>query len=172
MINPKKIFRRLLVRLHRLAQRGSSAQQLALALAIGVFIAFTPTFGFHYISALLIAWLFGLSFPAIAIGTSVNNPLTIAPLYSFCLWIGLLLVGGREPRQPIEWNRSMPDWSLLAQLKPLLIPFVVGTLVVGVVAGLVSYGASYWLFNRLAQRRLQLKERGKKRVRRALGETP
>jgi len=129
---------------------GESPERTAFAFAFGVFIAFTPTFGFHYITALLFYWLLRLNLPALLTGTTVNNPLTVAPIYSFCLWIGLLLVGGKEPRQPIDWELS---WSLLARLRPLLIPFVVGTLVVGTIAAVGSYWlVRRWLVYRLMRR--------------------
>jgi uncharacterized protein (DUF2062 family) len=161
----KMIWGRLIVRLHRLVRPGERPEETALAFAVGVFIAFTPTFGFHYFTALIIFWLFRLNLPALLVGTTVNNPLTIVPLYSFCLWVGLLLVGGTEPRQPIEWNHSLID--LLVQLKPLLVPFVTGTLVVGAVAaiaGYLGYLLCYRLIHQLIRRRLLMKQRTGKRT--------
>lgn len=144
---------RLLVRLGKLIHLGEPPERTAFAFALGVFIAFTPTFGFHYLTALIVFWILRLNLPALLLGTTVNNPFTIAPIYSFCLWIGLLLVGGKEPRQPITWDRSIWDLegvrALLLQLKPLLVPFLVGTLLVGTISSLLSY----WLFYRLARRR-------------------
>ncbi|MEW6325142.1 MAG: DUF2062 domain-containing protein [Nitrospirota bacterium] len=150
------------VRLRRLVKRGETPAQTARAFAIGVFIAFTPTLGLHFISAALMAWLFRLNLPALFAGAAVNNPFTIAPIYGFCLWVGLLFVGGDTPRDPIAWDFS---WSVLAQLKPLLAQFVFGTLLVGAVASIISYG----LFLRLAQRRLMLRQAraGRKRLRAA-----
>lgn len=148
----KRWMGRLRLRLGRLIRPGEAPEQTALAFAIGVFIAFTPTFGIHYITALVVAWLFRLNMLAIFAGATVNNPLTIAPIYGFCIWIGLLLVGGDNPPESIEWTLS---WALLAQLKPWLLQFVLGTLFVGAIAA----GLSYWLFLRLARRRLLIKQR-------------
>lgn len=150
---------RLLVRLGKLIHLGESPERTALAFAIGVFIAFTPTFGLHYLTALIVFWILRLNLPALIVGATVNNPFTIAPIYSFCLWIGLLLVGGKEPRQPIDWGFSIWDvrslWNVLLQLKPLLVPFLVGTLLVGTIAAFISY----WLFYRLARRRWLIKQK-------------
>jgi uncharacterized protein (DUF2062 family) len=153
---------RLLLRLNRLIHLDESPERTAFAFAVGVFIAFTPTFGFHYVTALLVFWLLRLNLPALLTGTTVNNPLTIAPIYSFCLWIGLLLVGGgAEPRKPIDWELS---WSLIAQLQPLLVPLLVGTLVVGIITAVCSYWlVSRWLHYRLARRRRQAEQRAMKR---------
>jgi len=154
---------RLLLRLNRLIHLGESPERTAFAFAVGVFIAFTPTFGFHYVTALLIFWLLRLNLPALLTGTTVNNPLTIAPIYSFCLWIGLLLVGGgTEPRKPIDWELS---WSLIAQLKPLLIPLLVGTLVVGIITAVCSYWLVYrWMRYRMARRSKLAEQRAMKRA--------
>jgi uncharacterized protein len=152
---------RLLLRLNRLVHLGESPERTAFAFAVGVFIAFTPTFGFHYVTALVIFWLLRLNLPALLTGTTVNNPLTIAPIYSFCLWIGLLLVGGAGPRKPIDWELS---WSLLAQLRPLLAPLLVGTLIVGTIAAASSYWlVARWLHYRLARRQRQAEQRALKR---------
>ena len=158
---PRRSLSRLLLRLNRLIHLGESPERTAFAFAFGVFIAFTPTFGFHYITALLVYWLLRLNLPALLTGTTVNNPLTVAPIYSFCLWIGLVLVGGKEPRQPIDWELS---WSLITQLRPLLIPFVVGTLVVGTIAAVGSYLlVRRWLVYRLMRRQRLHKQRAAKR---------
>jgi uncharacterized protein (DUF2062 family) len=152
---------RLLLRLNRLIHLGESPERTAFAFAVGVLIAFTPTFGFHYVTALLIFWLLRLNLPALLMGTTVNNPLTIAPIYSFCLWIGLLLVGGTEPRKPIDWELS---WSLLAQLRPFLVPLLVGTLTVGIITAVCSYWlVCRWLHYRMARRRRQAEQRAMKR---------
>jgi len=152
-------FSRLLLRLSRLIHLGEPPERTAFAFALGVFIAFTPTFGLHYLTAVVIFVVLRLNLPALLLGTTINNPFTIAPIYSFCLWIGLLLVGGHEPHQPITWDRSMWDLEgvrvLLHQLKPLLVPFLVGTLLVGTIAALLSY----WLFYRLARRRWLAKQK-------------
>ena len=160
-ITLKRGVSRLLLRLNRLIHLGESPERTAFAFALGVFIAFTPTFGFHYITALLVFWLLRLNLPALLTGTTMNNPLTIAPIYSFCLWIGLLLVGGKEPRKPIDWELS---WSLIAQLRPLLIPFLVGTLVIGIIAAACSYWLVYrWLLYRMTRRRRLAEQRAMKR---------
>jgi hypothetical protein len=135
-------------RLRRLTRPGEPPERTALAFALGVFIAFTPTLGLHFLGAWIVGWLFRLNFAALFAGTALNNPLTIAPLYGFCLWIGVLLVGGDEPREPIDWSFS---WGLLEQLQPWLLQFVLGTLLVGAIVS----GLSYWLFLRLAQQRLR-----------------
>ena len=147
--------------LHRLAKHGERPEQTAFAFSMGVFIGFTPTIGLHLVTAVIVAWFLRLNMAALVTGSLINNPWTIAPIYSACLWVGLLVVGGDEPLPAIEWNLSATNFfeslaALVAQLKPFILPFVVGTLIMGTLAAC----ASYPLFYRIARRRAMKKKHG------------
>ena len=62
--------------------------RVALAFAIGLFISFFPLLGIHTGLALAIAIAFRLSRVAILTGAWVNNPWTIAPMYTAGTQIG------------------------------------------------------------------------------------
>jgi uncharacterized protein (DUF2062 family) len=107
-------------------------RRTALAFAIGVVIAFSPILGLHTLLALAIAFLFRLNRVAILLGAYINNPWTMAPLYLAGTAVGCALLGvSAHELEQIEWS--------LAGLTPYLWPFVVGNLVLGAVAGAVSY---------------------------------
>lgn len=113
-------------------------KEIALAFAIGVFIAFFPIFGTHTIMALGGAWLLGLS-PAIALaGTLVNNPWTIAFVYGSSLYVGLAITGKSLGGLEINWSEINMD-MIVELAKLLLIPFTVGCLLLGIIAAVVSY---------------------------------
>jgi uncharacterized protein len=57
-------------------------RRVALAFAIGLYIAFFPLVGIHTLLALAVGFLFRLSRAALLIGAYVNNPWTIVPLYT------------------------------------------------------------------------------------------
>ena len=120
-----------------------SANRLSSAFALGVFIAFTPTIGLHTISCLFFAWIFRLSKLVVLTGAFINNPWTIVPLYGFCLWFGIRITGSDVATPHIAWNDLTVTNAYLI-LKPYLWPFIAGTLVVGAVAAIVSYGIMYW----------------------------
>lgn len=111
---------------------------MALAFALGVFIAFFPVMGVHTIIALAIAWVGGFSVMVVLAGTLVNNPWTIAPIYGGSLWLGLLLTGSSTPSFRIKPS-EMSLTTFWGVLKPVLWPFCVGAIVAGTVAGVLAY---------------------------------
>jgi uncharacterized protein len=119
-----------------------SPHQLAAAFAAGIFIAFTPTIGLHTVTCLVAAWLFRLNKLVVFTAAFVMNPWTIMPIYGFCLWVGTKVTGGGSSIPAIAWNELTLRNAFMV-LKPYLWPFVAGTLLVGVLAALASYGLMY-----------------------------
>jgi uncharacterized protein (DUF2062 family) len=91
----------------KLLHLNDTPKRIALAFAIGVFIGFSPPTGLHAALALVLAWIIGLNKVIMVLGTFVNNPWTLVPIYGSCLWIGLHLYGEhRIP--PMDWSSVMP----------------------------------------------------------------
>lgn len=67
MTDVRSLFRRIL-------QLEETPRRTALAFAIGVFIAFSPTYGLHMVMVGFCAWAFGLNAVALLAGAFVNNP--------------------------------------------------------------------------------------------------
>jgi len=125
-----------------LLQVEGSPTRVAAAFGLGVFIAFFPLLGIHTGMALVIAILLRLNRVAILVGCWINNPWTIAPMYSAGTLLGcaLLRVPPVGPLS-VDWHLKGRAFysALAATLRPLVWPFVVGNLVLGVVAGLVAF---------------------------------
>ena len=87
--------------LRRLVHLNATPRQVALGMAIGVFIGCTPLLGLQIILALLLAtWLRANRIAAIA-GTWISNMFTTVPLYGLALWLGNILfwaLGGFQAR--------------------------------------------------------------------------
>lgn len=118
--------------------------RIALSFAIGIWIAFSPLFGIHTALALGIAVLFRLSRAAMLIGAYLNNPWTVAPMYTAGTVLGSYLLGvSPHGIEEIDWDASGAAFyvSLLEGLRPYLWPFVVGDIVLGVVAAVPAYFA-------------------------------
>jgi hypothetical protein len=77
-------------RIKNVLQLNDSPNKLALAFALGVFIAFSPTLGLHTISCLVLAWMFRLSKLVVLTAAFVNNPWTIGHSLRGRSWWGLL----------------------------------------------------------------------------------
>jgi uncharacterized protein (DUF2062 family) len=135
-------------KLRQILHLGDSPRRTALAFAVGVFIAFSPTYGLHFVTALLCAWAFRLNFLALVTATLINNPWTFLPIVASSMWIGLLLVPV-GPQPPINWPhfRSLMLWDqfrlLWTQFHPYLVPFVLGHVLLGTVAAVVGYILTY-----------------------------
>jgi uncharacterized protein (DUF2062 family) len=125
-------------RLRSIFQLSDTPHQLALAFAVGVFIAFSPTLGLHVLSSILVAWVLRLSKLVLITATFINNPWTIVPLYGFCIWFGSKLMGREIAMPQIAWNELTLS-SATVVIQPYLWPFVAGTLVAGSLVAVIAY---------------------------------
>ncbi len=141
-----------------------SPHKRALSFAVGILIAFNPTYGLHTVEVVIVVWLFRLNFPLVFAGAWMNNPWTVLPVSTFCYLVGRVVM---RPfgiaYDPHAVNRFMHillhagwrDW--LSSLPPLLmhegVPFVVGSLLVGVVASVITYFVSLFVILRFQRMR-------------------
>jgi uncharacterized protein (DUF2062 family) len=116
--------------------------RIALAFALGVLIAFSPLLGIHTGLALGLAFLFRLSRVAILAGAWTNNPWTLAPMYAAGTALGCELLGvSAESLELVDWSLHGRAFyaALWEGLRPLVLPFVIGNTVLGVVAAFLAY---------------------------------
>jgi uncharacterized protein (DUF2062 family) len=131
-------------RLRLLLQVEGSPTRVAAAFAVGVFLAFFPLLGIHTWLGLGIAVAFRLNKVAVLTGAWLNNPWTIAPIYTAGTLLGCALIGvSPTGLGALDWSLGWRAFyeSLVAQFRPMLLPFVVGNLVAGVGAALVTFVA-------------------------------
>ena len=114
-----------------------SPHRTALAFAIGIFIAFSPTYGLHTVTVALCTWVFRLNFLAIFLGALVNNPWTIAPILGLTLWTGFMLLGMPNSTS-FQWETLTLD-NLYEVISPYLLPFITGGCVLGLAGSLLAY---------------------------------
>ncbi len=130
-------------RIRGIFRLNDSPNKLALAFAVGVFVAFSPTIGLHTITCFVLAWMFRLSKIVVLSAAFINNPWTIVPLYGFCLWLGIKITGAMIATPDIAWQ-SLTFTSAYHILRPYLWPFVAGTIAAGAAAATISYFLIYW----------------------------
>ena len=115
-------------------------RRAALAFALGVFIACTPTLGLHTVLALTLAFLFGLNRLAVLAGTFINNPWTVVPIYSGSAMLGARMLGSPLPPPTFAGVTSLADLGeFLSQFRPWLGPLTAGALVLGLAASILSF---------------------------------
>lgn len=150
----------------------SSPRAIAGGLAVGTFIAFTPTEGIQIFLAIIFATLFNVNRPAAIIPTMATNPVTVGATYAFSYWLGSMIWSGPPLAEVselfVDITRTMTHleyWDfkeqLLAGLKmgeEIYIPLFIGCALVGLISGLLVYGISMKIlslfFTRRAQKRL------------------
>ncbi|WP_368373086.1 DUF2062 domain-containing protein [Rubellimicrobium arenae] len=166
---------------HRLRRLPDSPEKIGRGMAAGVFISFTPLYGFHFIGGLLIAKLLRGNLLASVIGTFVNNFLTLVPISAMAVGLGYWMLGmtpdaglvhelGHQFGQAGSdlWHNALAlftssemEWSGLAVFfRRVFVPYFVGGLIPGVLASLLFY----WITVRLvaayqAARRKALEEK-------------
>lgn len=117
--------------------------RIALAFALGVFMGISPLLGLHTIGAFFLAWVLKLNRLVAVVGVFVTNPWTIAPIYTFCTWVGARIVGRARILPSIDWA-EITFMTMMSELKHLIVPFLAGTIVVGLISAVVSYFIIHW----------------------------
>jgi uncharacterized protein (DUF2062 family) len=143
---------RLRRRVQVLLQLSDSPHRIALSFAIGVWIAFSPLLGIHTGLALAIAHLFRMSRTSMLIGAYVNNPWTIAPMYTAGTILGCYLLGvSTEGLSEMDWSLHGHAFyeAMLRGLRPYVWPYVVGNTILGCAAA----AAAYFALRTMLQRR-------------------
>jgi uncharacterized protein (DUF2062 family) len=121
---------------HRLRRIDDSAYGIAAGLACGVGVAFTPFIGFHFVFAMLLAWLIRGNIIAAALGTLVGNPWTYPFTFLWTYEVGHWLLGGKAVSHIPE------DITLLYLIRHpwrILLPMTVGGIPTALVAWVVTF---------------------------------
>jgi uncharacterized protein len=136
--------------LHSVLHADDPPSRLALGAAIGIFVTFTPTFGFQMLLVVFAAWLLRANK---AVGLPIvwlSNPATAMIIYYPCYVIGRILLD-REPIDKQWWSdlqQPPPGWwpavdFYWSQLLEVAAPLWLGCLVVAVCTSIPTYYIVY-----------------------------
>lgn len=128
-----------------------SPHRTALAFAVGIFIAFSPTYGLHTLSVIFCAWAFRLNAVALMTGAFVNNPWTVVPILAATFWTGFHVMGMPEGA-PVQWSQLTVE-GLYVQIQTYGLPFFVGGTLLSLLGALLAYPAAYWAVTQARARR-------------------
>ena len=147
---------------HRVRRLPDPPHRIARGIFAGIFVTFSPFFGLHFLLAAIVAWIMRGNLVAALLSTFVGNPLTFVPIGALSLQTGYFLMG-MDLRSDEEMHRSlggkfvdagrdlkdniwaiftddMADWSHLGLFyDEVFLPYMIGGLIPGVIAGLVGY---------------------------------
>ncbi|MDR1989856.1 MAG: DUF2062 domain-containing protein [Acidobacteriaceae bacterium] len=123
-------------------------ERTAAAFALGVFLGFSPFLGFHTIVAIALAFVLNLNRVAVLLGVYSNLPWIIGGYYTSTTMLGAAIVhkglpSGFRERLVALFELSISTqafWHGLADLlKPLLAPFIIGSLIGCTLLAAIAY---------------------------------
>lgn len=136
----------------------NSPEAKAFSVALGVFIAFSPFMGFHILMAIGACALFSKLDKVLVVGfTLVNNWWTLVPIYGTGLWLGEIIVKSEHfDIRTVKWEMFKLRYIINGEtfvyitnyLKPMIWPFFVGSMVLAVIATILSYYITYFILKK------------------------
>jgi len=171
--------------IHRIRRLPDPAHRISRGIASGVFVCFTPFFGLHFLSAVLLAWLIRGNILAALLATFVGNPITFPFIVELSLGLGariLELPVDMHLPQVFEafarassdiWRNFLAmftdaeaDWHGLERFwHRVFLPYLVGGFFPGLGAAILAYFLSTPLITAYQKTRIKrLRKRYEKRL--------
>lgn len=158
---------------YRLKRLPDPPHRIARGIASGVFVSFTPLFGFHFIAAAMVAFLIRGNLLAAMLSTFFGNPITFPIIAAISLGTADKLLG-MDSQVPLSripqafssasaeiwrnvmsvFNDDVANWERLGTFfDGLFLPYMIGGLLPGAIAGTVVYFLSVPLIQAYQKRR-------------------
>lgn len=160
-VYPRKGWRRAIEYIgHRIKRLPDTPHKISLGFACGVFVSFSPFFGLHFIYAALVAMLVRGNILASLLGTFFGNPLTFPFIAAISYRTGQLMLGHGAADADVLglkaaiwaglhgiWHSclslvglSTQRWGEVGEfLKAVFMPYLLGGIIPGIIAGIVCY---------------------------------
>ncbi|MDJ0824112.1 MAG: DUF2062 domain-containing protein [Rhodobacter sp.] len=169
---------------HRLRRLPDPPHKIARGVAAGVFVCFTPFFGFHFVCAAVLAFVMQGNILAALLATFFGNPITFPFIAALALELGTWMLGmrggvplpevfGAFSQASVElWHNftaiftaEVAHWDQLRGFFwRVFWPYTVGGLVPGTIAGVAAYMMALPAVRAYQKRRVKkLKARYEKR---------
>jgi uncharacterized protein (DUF2062 family) len=118
-------------------------REIALGMAVGLFVGMTPYMGFQTAIAVFIAALFKWNKISAAMGVWVSNPLTAPLIYSITYYAGTIVMGGAAKYTPPEELSLTLIIQMLKKSPDIFWVLTVGGVLVGLPLAIAGYYLSY-----------------------------
>ena len=145
--------------LHRLRRLPDPPHKIARGVAAGVFVCFTPFFGFHFVLAVALSFVMQGNLFAALMATFFGNPLTFPIIATVSLELGSWMLGmhhGLTLPELVDafsnaslelWRNftaiftaEVTHWNRLADFYDrVFLPYAVGGIIPGVICGVIGY---------------------------------
>ena len=126
-----------------------SKDKLAIGFACGSMVSFSPFIGFHFLLAVIFAYILRGNIIASLIGTFVGNPFT----FPF-IWIFIYKIGNIFFKNDQNFSLELTFQSLFNQGYDILIPMMIGSLIVSIPIWFISYFTVKFLMTSFKRRKI------------------
>ncbi|WP_086996602.1 DUF2062 domain-containing protein [Rhizobium sullae] len=166
---PRKGFQRPLRYLKmRILRLTAPPHAVAMGVAAGVFVSWTPFIGVHFIMAFVLAYVLSGNMVAAALGTAAfGNPLTYPFIWAATWEIGhrLLMRENAMTGQSVDLTELFHKLRFTELWKPVLEPMLVGAIPPAVITSVVLYVLTFYTVKGFqVRRRERLMERARLRL--------
>ena len=119
----------------RLTRLEASIYSISAGFACGSMVSFTPFIGFHFVLAVLVAFLIRGNLIASLIGTAVGNPFTFPFIWITIYRIGIIFTNDHQVDKNIEFDID----SMLSGSADVLVPMLIGSAVISLPIWFISF---------------------------------
>jgi len=109
-------------------------RSVAMAFAVGLFVAWIPTPGQMIIAAIAALFL-RANLPVSVALVWITNPLTMPPMFYFAYLLGLKMLGEETSNIDMEFTVD----SVMSSLGDIGGPFLLGCLILGIISSITGY---------------------------------
>lgn len=152
---------------YRILHADDPPHRLALGIAVGMFVTFTPLIGFQMMLSVFLAWLLRANKLVGIPLVWISNPFTIIPIYYPCYQLGCAILGEKVVNSKwshlgTEWQHLIADpattWGVKVRfwwegLMDFIGPLCLGCLIVGTFLAVASYYVSLLMIRSYRLRR-------------------
>lgn len=146
----------------RVLRLAASPYSVAMGVAIGVAISWTPLLGLHVVIAIALAYLSAGSVVAAVLGTTIGNPITFPFIWATSWELGHILLGREKalPATGIDLAEMLKKLEISQLWKPVLEPMLIGAIPLALITGVIVYAITFYAVREFqTRRRTRLSER-------------
>ena len=152
-------------------------RDIALGMALGLFIAMTPTMGFQMIIAVFFASLLKWNKFSAAAGVWLTNPVTAPIIYGLCYLVGSIFYKPGKIHTLPDNIDATGIYQILLKAPDMFLSLTIGGVILGLPLAIIGYYVSYSLVKKYqenikAKLARQKEKRAKKRLMKETRKTP
>ena len=123
----------------KLARLPASSYAISAGFACGSMVSFTPLLGFHFVLAIIFAYLLRANYIAALIGTIVGNPISFPFIWGLIYKVGAFIID--KPEDNLRPNINFE--IIINQTYDIFIPMLVGGAVLAIPIWVITYFITY-----------------------------